>query len=275
LSLENNLTANTTLGRLVRKGSGIIRARFAWTLNRAIISVNSGRIVLDDDIYEFLVRRYDNCIRYVDGKVGEVISWMRENNLWDDTLVIITGDHGEELGEHGGVGHGHTLFEEVLHVPLILSGGVVEDACVTSPTQIGHCDILPTQLEASGISIPRSMRGRPVWDLLQKPGGVRTSYAEYVGKSRKMACVTRWPWKYAVDCEAESRVLHNLVEDPLETRPLDTHAASVPQDLASELEEFMYSLDEGRPFVSPQDGADQEEDLDEQLREQLEQLGYL
>ena len=63
---------------------------------------------------------YDGEIRFTDEHIGEVEAKLRELGLWDDTLIVITADHGEEFHEHGGWWHGTTLYEEQIHVPLLV-----------------------------------------------------------------------------------------------------------------------------------------------------------
>ena len=81
-----------------------------------------------------------------------VRSSLRERGLWDDTLIVLTADHGEEFFEHGGMAHGTTLYDELIHVPMVIkppaswriAPGAALDALVE------HRDLLPTFLEAAG-----------------------------------------------------------------------------------------------------------------------------
>ena len=66
---------------------------------------------------------YDGEIRLTDEHVGRILKKLKDAGLYDDTLIIVTSDHGEEFLEHGSVKHGHTLFQELVHVPLILKPG--------------------------------------------------------------------------------------------------------------------------------------------------------
>src|SRR3954462_11970795 len=69
---------------------------------------------------EWIRQLYRAEVRWVDAAVGSLIADLKRSGLYEDTLVILLSDHGEELWEHGGVGHGHTLFEELLHVPFLV-----------------------------------------------------------------------------------------------------------------------------------------------------------
>ena len=63
---------------------------------------------------------YESEVQYVDHAIGQIVKTLKELNLYDDTLIVVTSDHGEEFWEHGMFGHAHTVYREVLHVPLII-----------------------------------------------------------------------------------------------------------------------------------------------------------
>ncbi len=98
---------------------------------------------------------YQAEVRYVDEQVGRLIAFLKEKNLFEDSLVVLTSDHGEEFWDHGGLEHGHATWNEILHVPLIVkmpdgaSIGAHEGAVPT----IG---IMPTILDLSGVSYDAS-----------------------------------------------------------------------------------------------------------------------
>ena len=118
------------------------------------------------------VALYDGALRYVDDSARGIYRYLEELGRRDDTLFVITSDHGEEFFDHAvdestdtnnprphwGIGHGHTMYEELLRVPLIFSGPAVSQHrmvdCVAR-----HIDVLPTLLELLEIPGPRTMRG--------------------------------------------------------------------------------------------------------------------
>jgi arylsulfatase A-like enzyme len=102
---------------------------------------------------------YDGEIRFADEYFGRLLDLLRARGLLDDSLVVLTSDHGEEFLEHGGVGHGQTLHAEVLDVPLLLRlpGGAAGGARVDRLVQ--HADLLPTMLEAAGVDVPPGLDG--------------------------------------------------------------------------------------------------------------------
>jgi arylsulfatase A-like enzyme len=122
---------------------------------------------------EHKVALYDGALLYVDGEIGRLIDGLRKLGLLKDTLLVVTADHGEEFWDHGeeerlqggdpraiwGVGHGHTLYQELLHVPLILSGpGVAGGSRLPCPVAL--LDVAPTILAGLGFLPAAGMEGR-------------------------------------------------------------------------------------------------------------------
>jgi Sulfatase len=103
--------------------------------------------------------RYLNAIRQSDHQLGRLFNFLRDKNLDRDTLVIITGDHGEAFGSpHPTMGHGSALFDENLRVPLIFwAPGFYTGQHHTNP--VGHVDINPTLAQMLGTPIPRAWQG--------------------------------------------------------------------------------------------------------------------
>jgi arylsulfatase A-like enzyme len=93
------------------------------------------------------VRNYDTEIAYTDWHIGKLLAALDEMNLSDSTLIVLTGDHGESLGEHDYVGHGRHLYENIIRVPLIVRlPGKVKAAQVV-PTPVSILDIAPTVMD--------------------------------------------------------------------------------------------------------------------------------
>ncbi len=101
---------------------------------------------------------YDQEARYADDHIGPFLGKLAQLGLSDRTIVIITSDHGEEFGEHGGMGHGRTLHQEVLRVPLVIAApGLLAPAEVTAPVSL--IDVAPTVLDLLGLEPTRGHRG--------------------------------------------------------------------------------------------------------------------
>ncbi len=125
----------------------------------------SPRLAIDAADLKHIVATYDAEIRSMDAAFGTLVDALDERGLADDTLVVLTSDHGEEFGEHGFVGwHSHSLYDELLRVPLVIRppGGRVGGGRVAE--LVRGLDISPTILAVFGLPQPPSFDGVPVLD---------------------------------------------------------------------------------------------------------------
>jgi choline-sulfatase len=121
-----------------------------------------------DEVREHLVALYDGQIRFVDESIAAIVRSLEEHDLLRRTLVVITADHGEEFWEHRNFEHGHTLYDELLHVPLIMFGNHMGRADVETRVQL--VDVLPTFCELAGAPLDRLRPvGRSLLGALGRP----------------------------------------------------------------------------------------------------------
>ena len=187
---------------------------------------DDGRILNPDD-RDHLVSMYDGEILYVDDQIRRLLSEMRSRGLAENTVIIITSDHGEEFFEHGGVGHGHALFQEQLHVPLIISGpGIEAGKEVSDPVAL--FDIMPTVLGILNIPVPRTIEGA---DILSGSAGIRPIPSGGVSPDRFFLANTpleefqSFSILYGTDkiiasMGIDSLTGYDLAADPLELNPV-------------------------------------------------------
>lgn len=102
---------------------------------------------------------YDACIREVDAEVGRLLGALAERGLEDNTIVIVTADHGEAFGEHGRSGHGWSLHEEEIRVPLVLRYPACCPGGQRISAQVRLLDLAPTLLDIAGIRVPDRCEG--------------------------------------------------------------------------------------------------------------------
>lgn len=136
---------------------------------------------------ESLRDQYDTAIRYSMDTVGLLLETLRNEGLYDNALIVVTSDHGEELFDHGGFGHGYSLFEEVVRIPLwIKRPRQRESARVEQPVSL--VDLLPTILETTGIDLTGApqLDGSSLLPLLEDAGGSGAF------RSRPILTDTRW-----------------------------------------------------------------------------------
>ncbi|HCH61815.1 MAG: hypothetical protein CL927_16970 [Deltaproteobacteria bacterium] len=107
---------------------------------------------------------YRNEVKWVDQELGKFFDWMREEGAWDNTLVVLTADHGEEFQEHGGWWHGITLYDEQIHVPLIIKPPGRELAGARVPWQVREIDVAPTIGTFAQAELPPTWQGKDIFD---------------------------------------------------------------------------------------------------------------
>ena len=154
----------------------------------------NGRSRLEDllpEDREFVIAAYDEEIAYVDAQLGVLRNGLADRGVLETSLVIFTADHGEELFEHGGYEHGHALWQELLHVPLVVWGPGIEPG--REPTPVSLVDIAPTVLDGMA-SWPRRCRSMasPSWPTLVA-GRRRCRRARCLRKESNTATACRDP----------------------------------------------------------------------------------
>lgn len=119
----------------------VIRANYLADFNYATMDVH-------EDM-PLIFNRYINAVHHLDQQLGRVIDDLEHRGELDNTLIVITGDHGEEFMEHGRWGHNSEFHDEQIHVPLVIAGPGIEPAVINTPTS--HLDVAPTLLGRLGI----------------------------------------------------------------------------------------------------------------------------
>ncbi len=103
---------------------------------------------------------YRGELQYVDSVIGEIFEELSKRNLLSNTIIVITGDHGEMLGEHGESGHGFFIYQESLHVPLLFV--LPDHKAGKSDTVVELVDLMPTILDVLGVAVPETVQGKSV-----------------------------------------------------------------------------------------------------------------
>tara|TARA_Y100000310_G_scaffold345333_1_gene463869 strand:+ start:6616 stop:8466 length:1851 start_codon:yes stop_codon:yes gene_type:complete len=156
--------------------------------------------------------QYDNALRYVDYEIGRLVEYLESNNLSKNTLIIISADHGDDIyGRHDVSGHGLSIYNEELNVPLIFYLPDKEPRVINTP--VSHVDVLPTVVEILGLSQSDSFRGSPFT--------IQNRIFFYAQNHKYLIGMVRDNIKIIVDMNRMLTEVYDLEADPLELEPLD------------------------------------------------------
>jgi arylsulfatase A-like enzyme len=203
---------------------------------------------LDEADAAFLAAVYDRKVKDADERLGTFLNRFRSMGLLDDTLVIIMSDHGDELMEHGALDHGFTLYQEQLHVVMMMRfPGYARRQDITQPVRL--LDLFPTVFDALGLEGPKGVDGASVLPMLRGetqnlPVFSETDYRLFV--HHRMT--RRGDHKLILDLADGEKELYDLAADPGETTDISSQNPRVTYELEQSLRGWM---DETR--TNPQD----------------------
>jgi len=220
---------------------------------------------------------YDAEIAFNDHQFGLLLDRLKAEGLYDSTLIIMLSDHGEEFFEHGDWEHGKTLYDEQLHIPLVVKLPHGEGAGMRIDAPARQIDVLPTLLDYLGMEIPSSLDGRSLLPLLESEGAsaeVPVSLAYLLLGKRHLDSATGRGYKLIRDLSKDrggrQEELYRLAEDPGEQHDVGTTERVAGGFLRQALEELRRDLRLRSREVAPEKA-----EISEELRQQLEALGYV
>jgi arylsulfatase A-like enzyme/Tfp pilus assembly protein PilF len=217
---------------------------------------------------------YDGEIAYADSQVGRLLQNLRQEHRYAGSIIAAVADHGEAFGEHGEREHGVFLYDETLHVPLIIKVADEKFAGRTISDRVGLVDIAPTLLAADGLPVPPAMQGDSLIARMQaasRSGGKADdesiySESEYGHNAFGWSPLHSWRSGKYLYVQAPKRELYDQVSDPRALHNLSGDSEAVRGTLASQLEAFREKTARGAVARSQMDPA---------AAEQLRALGYL
>ena len=228
--------------------------------------------VTEDELAK-MIALYDGEIAFTDRELGRLFDHLEATGQAEDTLVVLTSDHGEEFGEHGGYFHGYTLHREVLEVPLYFTGpgvqpGLVRDEPVT------HVDLLPTLLELFALDPPALRVGRSYAASLR--GGPAPELAPIVQETgfrvpHKVAW-TEGDTKSILQTAQDTLRVYDLANDPDEHADLAAEREAHARAMRTRLRDWLetQTLLHERLGGSEAGGVE----LDADLQRRLAEIGY-
>ncbi|MFC5969866.1 sulfatase [Halomarina salina] len=247
-----------------------------------------GETDISAEQFEGLRALYRAELAYLDSQLDRLFEGLRERGVLDDTMVVVVGDHGENVGDHGLMDHQYSLHETLVHVPLLVRypdrvepGTVVED-----PVEVR--DLFPTVLSVAGVDPPETdgvsqnvlvtedgeygtreravseyVVPQPSMESLQESTGV--ALAELDRFDRALRSVRERRWKF-VEATDGSTVLYDLDADPGETTDISADHEDVVERLRSTVHDAHGAIARGEK---------RSVDVDEASRKRLEDLGYI
>ena len=223
--------------------------------------------------HEYADRPYDGEIAFADAQVGRLVHHLKEKGIYENTVIVLAGDHGEGLGEHGEKTHGFFIYNATMHVPLIIRvPGSPGGRTVAEPVSL--VDLMPTMLGAVGVEVPAQVQGK---SLLARVGGGDAEMAE---RDRSVYGETFLPrlhfnWSELRGAEnskyhfidAPRPELYDLAKDPGETHNLLGEKKAVAEEMRAKLAGMIRDYSAGKELA-------EKTGLDPALMERLKALGY-
>ncbi len=239
-------------------------------------SINSN--ISENDL-AYLISQYDGEIAWVDAHIGDLIRKLYDMNLMNRTNIILTSDHGEEFFEHGGKTHRKTIYEEVLHVPLIMYIPDRKPEIINTPAT--HVDLPPTVLSLLGKSYPKEFQGLdlfspeddlkrlPEWAVLNQD---RLIYHELHKKERLLTVGARFYMQnephmlfYHMKKKRDAELMNVLRDKDVTERFMRDHPR-IYEKVLDKIKSYLKQSGKTAGMTGT---------LDEDTRKQLETLGYI
>ena len=223
---------------------------------------------------KFAKQPYDGEIAYVDSVLGRLFGELKARGLYDPAVIAIVADHGEAFGEHGEETHGFFLYDETIHVPMVIKLPAARtNARINAP--VGLVDVAPTVLRAAGLEVPKTMQGLSLLPLASEKKAPRDRFAERTvyAETDYPQRAFGWSWLRALRAgkylyiDAPHRELYDRSADPQAQHNLADASPAVADTLQAELDEFRRKTSKER--------VGQQAHLTPEQAEKLQALGYV
>jgi arylsulfatase A-like enzyme len=163
-------------------------------VNRDPLKYLTGQTPMSEEDFTVLRAFYDGALASLDAEIGALVTWLRQRGMLDRTMLIITSDHGENIGDHGLMSHAYSLHDTLIHVPLIVRYPDLFPAGQRVTHQVQLTDLFPTVLDVLGLDLPGVRQELQGVSLLASPADApegRLAYAELLAPHPSMASLNR------------------------------------------------------------------------------------
>ena len=234
-----------------------------------LMAVDRGELTMTPALLERVRALYDAGLRYTDDRLGEFFDGLKARGLYDNAIIVLVSDHGEEFLEHGMTQHTQ-LYEELLHVPIAFR--------FPASAQLPHrawknmvlnVDVMPTVLDYLGVEPPETLQGQSLLPMIRDQGQRAVEPVVFVSTTTKKLGLYDRGWKLIYDPARKSAELYDLKNDPREREDRASREPARVTSALKKLERWRAALP--KPW---KDGEQTRVELDPETIKQLQSLGY-
>jgi arylsulfatase A-like enzyme len=189
---------------------------------------------------------YDQGIKYLDERIGDLIEFLKKENIYQDTIIVLVADHGDEFLEHQGGGHTTNLYNEILKVPLLIK--IPGENSEKIDRKISLIDLSPTICYLAGIDLDPSFKGKNLLNSKEEmifhqtavnpKDGWNISFTDIKEINQcKMACQSD-KWKYIINYGTQEEELYDLQNDPKEKNNILKTEPKILSQMRERMKEF-------------------------------------
>lgn len=272
--------------KIVNRNLDMTRLKYIASVNaEARFAFIAGGLQISEEEWEVIRSWYDGEIAYLDHCIGEITNFLCNEGLFENTLIIITADHGENFGEHGLAGHNFALYDSLLHVPLIMSCPSLIPKRKRLAQIVSIIDIFPTVLSLCNLDVKYDVQGkrldpfeeREIHDFVcaecgatERTHGINSKIdkkLEEIEIEKGCKCIRNSTYKYILRRSTEE--LYDIRDDPREQTNIATRCPEMTRHLRRKLEQIVdISYFGPRKFLNAND-------KDKAMMKRLKALGYV
>lgn len=210
--------------------------------------------------WEIIRGWYDGEIAYLDHCIGDLVHFLRNEDLLEDTLIVITADHGENLGDHGLAGHHFCLYDSLLHIPLIISYPYLFNGKEKFKSNVSSIDILPTIASICNIDTKMDIQGKSLYPFNENDvhefifaecgesltqiglSHLKNAFSKFRSKlhsvDRGYKCIRDSVYKYILSGDGTTQ-LFEISKDPNEEKNIQSECPKKAYQLRRQMEKFI------------------------------------